>query len=466
MKAGLLATALVCALALTGGHALAASQLPVPAGDGGSASLELLPPGGIAPLAGASQRGRAAPRRGGSVRAAWPHRRDAKAPRLRLARWLARQTGPVAIKRRAARKIGRTKTPAVAQPRATAAQRGTSRLLLVRSFDIPTSDPSYRTLTNFSWTYDNALAVFAFISNGDKANATQLLDQLAALQRTDGSLDFAYDVATGAGAGQARSGSLAWVGLAAAAYKRRYGSSRYDPLISGILDYVLALRTGDGLVKGGTDVAWVSTQHNLLTIGMLRDLADQLGNSPSRRIGGWSGNELRTIHNTMGNNLLGKTLVQRNALASFKAGVNDDAIPIDVQALGAMYLDLRNDGRDRGVANFILQGGFFLSARAAADSQGIVSGYRPYADATSPDVIWSEGTLESLLAFRRVGIISLQTTLAVTSLAATTLSGTNGPIAADRNLEGRWGEFHTWSASAPASWLLVLNSGSDLLYAK
>lgn len=113
-----------------------------------------------------------------------------------------------------------------------------------------------------------------------------------------------------------------------------------------------------------------------------------------------------------------------------------------------------------------MQGGFFVGVRAASDGKGLVSGYRPYADAASPNVIWSEGTLESQLAFRRVGIISLQTTLAVTSIAATSLGGTIGPIAGDRNLEGRWGEFHTWSASAPASWLLVLNSGSDLLYAQ
>ena len=40
---------------------------------------------------------------------------------------------------------------------------------------------------------------------------------------------------------------------------------------------MLAQRTADGLVKGGEDVSWVSTQHNLLTVGMLRDLVDQIG---------------------------------------------------------------------------------------------------------------------------------------------------------------------------------------------
>ncbi len=466
MKAGVLVAVLVGAL-LTGGEAVAAQRLAVPAGDGGSASLALLPPSGIAPLASASARRRALPpRRGGTVRAAWPHRRGAHVPRLRLARWLARQTGPVKIVRRARRRIGRTRSPAVAAPRASAAQTTTQKLLLVRSFEIPRTDAAYATLSNYSWTYDNALAVFAFISGGDKANATQILDQLAALQRTDGSLDFAYDVATGVGAGQARAGSLAWVGLAASAYKRKYASTRYDTLIDGILDYVLALRTSDGLVRGGTDVTWVSTQHNLLTIGMLRDLADQLGNSNGRKVGGWSDAQLQTIHTTMGAALLSKTLVQNGSVASFNAGVSDTAKPVDVQALGAMYLDLRGDVRDTQVATYILQGGYFVGSRSASEGKGLVSGYRPYADAGSPNVIWSEGTYETGLAFSRVGIISLQTTLAITSLTATTLSGTNGPIQSDRNTEGRWGEFHTWSASAPASWLLVLNSGANLLYAQ
>lgn len=464
MLAGMIVVLL--AIGFASGEALAAQGegLPVPGGDGGSASLQALPPGGVAPLARSSASRRVAPRRGGTVRAAWPHRGSARPPRLRLARWLARQTGPVTIARRRTR-IGSTKTPATGEPRAVAAATS-DKLLLVRSFDIPKSDASYAALTNFSWTYDNALAVFAFISNGDKSNATQLLDQLAALQRTDGSLDFAYDVASGAGAGQARAGSLAWVGLAAAAYKRRYNTARYDPLIGGILDYVLALRTSDGLVRGGTDVGWVSTQHNLLTVEMLRDLADQLGSSPSKKVGSWTGAQLNTIQGTMGNAILSKLLVQRGALASFRAGVGDDAIPIDVQALGAMYLDLRGDARDTQVANYVLQAGFFVGTRAAADGKGLVSGYRPYLDATSPDVIWSEGTLESQLAFKRLGVISLSTTLSVASLSLTSLSGTVGPIAADRTSESRWGEFHTWSASAPASWLLVLNSGSSLLYAQ
>lgn len=467
------------ALALTGGAAAYAepstTSLPaVPAGDGGS-SGRAAPPSAL-PLPGApppgtraqaAQRGRRGEprRRGGRVRAAWPHRRGAKPPQRRLARWLARHSGPVAIRRtRRGHRIGRTRSPANANPRAGIAQSTTaSRLLLVRSFEIPRSDPQYAALSNFSWTYDNALAVFAFLSNGERAEAEQLLDQLRALQRSDGSLDFAYDVSTGSGAGAARAGSMAWVGLAAAAYKRLYNNSRYDALISGVLDYTLGLRTADGLVKGGTDVSWVSTQHNLLLVGMLRDLTSQIGTGTTK-IGSFTGSQLNTIQNTIGNALLSKLLVQRGSLASFRAGVGDDAIPADVQALGALYLSLRGDGRSSGVATYLLTSGFFVSGRAASDDKGLVSGYRPYLDAASPNVIWSEGTYETAVMAKRLEIISLPTTLAVTSLTLTTLNGLVAPIGADRNVEGRWGEFHTWPASAAASWLLVLNGSRQLLY--
>ena len=40
-------------------------------------------------------------------------------------------------------------------------------------------------MTNLSWTYDSAIAAVALISAGEKAQAEQLLDQLAALQHSD-----------------------------------------------------------------------------------------------------------------------------------------------------------------------------------------------------------------------------------------------------------------------------------------
>src|SRR5581483_3209283 len=66
---------------------------------------------------------------------------------------------------------------------------GSTTLQLVRSFDIPTDDPSYVRLLNWSWTYDSAITAAAFTVSGYSSEAQQLLDQLAALQHTDGSIE-------------------------------------------------------------------------------------------------------------------------------------------------------------------------------------------------------------------------------------------------------------------------------------
>jgi len=205
--------------------------------------------------------------RGGKIHRAWPHKKHGKKPHSKLARRLARQVGPIKIKE-PRRGSHRRATAAPASKRATAGGapgvvgiQGASKasLLLVRSFDIPVDDPHYATLSNYSWTYDNALATIAFVADDDRSQARELLDQLSKLQNDDGSINFAFDVTTGGASPVVRSGAVAWVGLAGAAYRARYKSNNYDKLIGGTLDYLLNLKQRDGLIVGGPDVSWVST---------------------------------------------------------------------------------------------------------------------------------------------------------------------------------------------------------------
>jgi hypothetical protein len=46
-------------------------------------------------------------------------------------------------------------------------------LQLVRSYEIPADDPLYKSLSNWSWTYDSAVAAAAFAATGDEKNAAQ-----------------------------------------------------------------------------------------------------------------------------------------------------------------------------------------------------------------------------------------------------------------------------------------------------
>ncbi|HEY8582683.1 MAG TPA: hypothetical protein VIL49_07040, partial [Capillimicrobium sp.] len=108
-----------------------------------------------------------------------------------LAEWLSGQVGPVeegkkGEKRRPrpGKRPGGAAAPRLAAEAAdapAAAQTltfqaaGRGPLELVRSFDIPPSDPEYASLANLSWTYDNALAALAFVDRGDRAEAEGLL---------------------------------------------------------------------------------------------------------------------------------------------------------------------------------------------------------------------------------------------------------------------------------------------------
>ena len=255
------------------------------------------------------------------------------------------------------------------------------------------------------------------MSVGLRSSAEQLLDQLQALQRADGSLEFAFDTSTGNAAPYYRSGALAWVGLAAAAYKRQYDSDRYDALIGGTIKYLLSLRRTDGLIRGGPDVTWVSTQHNLLAVGFLRDIADQM--SSKETLGGYTRSQLVTIHTTLSSAIITKLLVvDSSTLAHFKQGLDDAQIPLDVQSLGAMFLKQRGDSKATSVANTI-QAQFPLSARKVAGGTASISGYKPFVGTGAPDVISSEGTVQAAVALNRVGISSSTASAAVSSIAST-----------------------------------------------
>src|SRR5271167_756040 len=188
---------------------------------------------------------------GGGVHQAWPN--GGPAPQSAVARWLALQTGPTAVK--PCRRRVRGRLALCSSGGSTAVHRGfrggpagwdsgdfaspatlglvqsvptgSSTLRLVRSFDIPNNDPSYSQFLNWSWTYDSAMSAAAFVVSGESSEAEQVLDQLSALQHQDGSIEFAFDVANGDAAVLFRAGTIASVGLAGSLFDEYNRSSRY-----------------------------------------------------------------------------------------------------------------------------------------------------------------------------------------------------------------------------------------------
>ena len=413
--------------------------------------------------------GAAKPDRGSKIHRAWPHKAHGKKPHSKLARRLARQVGPIKLKKpgRGSHRVAIAGAPS---KRATAGgapgvvgikAASKTNLLLVRSFDIPVDDPHYASLSNYSWTYDNALATIAFVADDDRSQARELLDQLSKLQNDDGSINFAFDVTTGGASPVVRSGAVAWVGLAGAAYRARYKSNSYDKLIGGALDYLLKLRDKSGLIAGGPDVSWVSTQHNLLAAELIREIRGLL--KSKEEIGGYDAAELATAQSALDAAITSNLLVDDGKTAHFAEGLNDPRIPIDVQALGTMHLLARGEiARAGRVGAYMLQDGWYVAPRTTKFSPLKVSGLRPFLDANGPDVIWTEGTVESQFALTRFGLPATRVAFAVDSLAATAVGKSVGPLGADRDSDSSWGEYRPWPTSAASSWLLMLTLQSQV----
>ena len=339
-------------------------------------------------------------------------------------------------------------------------------LKLVRSYQIPADDPLYNTLTNWSWTYDSAVAAAAFAATGDKANSAQLLDQLAALQHADGSIELAFNTTTGDSAPVFRSGTVAWVGLAASAYDLAFGSSRYLKMEQRSADYLLSLQTDNGLIRGGPDVKWVSSEHNLVTYVFLSRLASELRSNDSTDAAAHYQTAAATISAAIDKNLL----VSDSSGTHFLQGLNDPVLALDVQALGAMYL--QGTGRPDLAAQVLAyaQTNFAVDKRSVALSKdpdsynmtyaaaGPFSGYRPYAGAGTPDVLWAEGSGQMRLAQAALGQDTSALDRRIARWAAITSDRGQGPLQANRTYTGFGVQYHVWPASTAAAWTALSDS--------
>jgi hypothetical protein len=443
---------------------------------------------------------------GGRVRSAWP--KVGHAPKTRLDRWLARQVGatkPLACAKHWRKARGRchlatpnrrhdhagqdavmstvlgdpgspagqlakiaTGTPATGGLVAGASDASSVvlPLQLVRSYQIPADDPLYNTLTNWSWTYDSAVAAAAFAATGDQANSAQLLDQLAALQHIDGSIELAFDTTTGDSAPIFRSGTVAWVGLAASSYDLAFASTRYLNMEQRSADYLLSLQTDSGLIRGGPDVTWVSTQHNLITYVFLSRLASELQSNGSTAAAAHYQAAAATISAAIDANLL----VSDSSGTHFLQGLNDNGEALDVQALGAMYLE--GTGRSDLAAQVLAyaQTNFAIDGRSvdlSADpdsynmtysATGPFAGYKPYAGAGTPDLLWAEGSGEMRLAEAALGQDTSALDQSIASWATITSGRGQGPLQANRTYSGNGTEYHVWPASTAAAWTALADS--------
>jgi hypothetical protein len=439
-------------------------------------------------------------RTGGKVRLAWPYTKKGR-PSDPLGRWLARQAGPVCSKSRkkkhkrcsklrAKHNRGGRKSKSLAVP---SVDRGPKRLdsspvatisspvaraaalatplALTRSYQIPSGDPSYNRLLNWSWTYDSALTAASFVAQGNQSQAKQLLDQLAALQYMDGSIDIAFDVATGQGAGMYRAGTIAWIGLAATKYDSRFGVSTYRTMAKKAADYLLTLQGTDGLIRGGPGLPWYSTQHNLLAYVFLGHLAVEL-----QVAGDASGfQKYGAAAFAIGNAIEDDLITGSSSSTHFIQGLGDATVPFDVQVLGALFEEVSgHHSTATHVLNYA-KNNFGVSGRSVVKSTNVAtynntyqasgpfSGYKPYLGSNGPDILWFEATPMLRLATSVIG--GSTNTLDSWITAWKAITGTSGPLQANQTLTNEtFGvDYHVWPAAAPAAWVILAQQAPTFL---
>jgi hypothetical protein len=424
---------------------------------------------------------------GGRVKLAWPYSKKGRPADL-LSRWLAKQSGPTCPKHRKKKKCpklrARPKRKSAKASEAVAIQsvdRGPRRLdadpvariaatttlatplALTRSYEIPAGDPSYNRLLNWSWTYDSAVTAASFIATGDRTQAAQVLDQLAALQYKDGSIDIAFDVSTGLGAGIYRAGTIAWIGFAATKFDRKYNVSTYRTMAKRAADYLLTLQDSNGLIRGGPGLTWYSTQHNLLAYIFLNHLSRELSDAKDS-----SSTTYSTAAAAIGTAIDANLLKTDSSGTYFIQGLGDTVRPLDVQALGAQYEKLLGNVTPAKAVETYAVNNFAVSNRSIVTSTdpatynntysapGPFSGYRPYLGDTGPKVLWFEGTamLRSAAAATTQPLSTLDTQIK----AWQAITGSSvGPLQSDQTLSNpAFGvEYHVWPSAAPAAWVLI-----------
>ena len=124
-----------------------------------------------------------------------------------------------------------------------------------------------RDIANWAFIYDEALAIQAYTHFSDFERARKLLDFFSRkAKRADRRFFNAYYVNDGEPAEYiVHSGPNIWLGIAALQYTKKSKDSQFLKLAEEIAQAIISLQSQDkdGGLRGGPEVNWYSTEHNL-----------------------------------------------------------------------------------------------------------------------------------------------------------------------------------------------------------
>ena len=135
---------------------------------------------------------------------------------------------------------------------------------------------------DWAFTYDQALAAIVFLNFGEEHKARKILNFFNKLSEDDfQGYDNAYYYDSGEPSEfTIHTGPNIWLGLAIIHYTQKTNDTYYMPLARRIADWVISLQDKDpeGGIKGGPDVTWFATEHNLdayAFFSMMYDVTDE-----------------------------------------------------------------------------------------------------------------------------------------------------------------------------------------------
>ncbi len=134
-------------------------------------------------------------------------------------------------------------------------------------------------LEDWAFTYDQSLAVQAFLAGGDLSEASAILEFFKSRAvREDGWFFNAYDTVDGTPKENlTRTGPNVWIGLAAVQHEHRAKNGRFLPLAREIADRAIGLMDTEGGIRGGPKTPWYSTEHNLDAYALFAMLNEETG---------------------------------------------------------------------------------------------------------------------------------------------------------------------------------------------
>lgn len=151
----------------------------------------------------------------------------------------------------------------------------------------------------------------------------------------------------------------------------------------------------------------------------------------------------------------------------FIEGLDDNVQALDTDALGVMYLQDHGETNNGQKVLSYAQSAFALTDRSIVKSSdpatyngtysasGPFSGFLPYIGTDAPNVLWTEGTSEMLVA--TAGLGQSTSTLASSLRAIAAVTPGEAPVMADRTVTSipYGGEYHVWPSAAGGAWMLI-----------